>query len=70
MERRPASERTRERLKAVMGGTSVSGSGSSELVRLAARLIIEEALEGEASDALGRGSYARGAAPEAGYRNG
>jgi transposase-like protein len=70
MERIPASERTRERLKALMGGTSESGSGSSDLVRLAARLIIEEALEGEAADALGRGYYARGAAPEAGYRNG
>jgi hypothetical protein len=33
---------------------------SSELVRLAARLVIEEALEGEAADALGRGYYARG----------
>ena len=39
-------------------------------MRLAARLIIEEALEGEARDALGRGYYARGAAPGAGYRNG
>jgi transposase-like protein len=39
-------------------------------VRLAARLIIEDALDGEAADALGRGHYARGAAPEPGYRNG
>ena len=39
-------------------------------MRLAARLIIEEALEGEARDALGRHYYARGAAPGAGYRNG
>ena len=39
-------------------------------MRLAARLIIEEALEGEARDVLGRGYYARGAAPGAGYRNG
>jgi glycine betaine/proline transport system permease protein len=36
------------------------------LVRLAARLIIEEALEGEAEDALGRGHYARGAATASG----
>jgi hypothetical protein len=36
------------------------GDGRSELVRLAARLIIEEALEGEASDALGCDYYARG----------
>ena len=69
MERIPASERTREKLKAVIEGTG-EGGGTSELVRLAARLIIEEALEGEARDAVGREYYARGAAPGAGYRNG
>src|SRR6516162_8533851 len=62
MERIPASERTREKLKAVIEGTE-KGAGASELVRLAARLIIEEALEGEARDVLGREYYARGAAP-------
>ena len=70
MERIPASERTRENLKALMRGHSEIADGRSELVRLAARLIIEEALEGEARDALGRDYYARGAAPGAGYRNG
>ena len=70
MERIPASERTRERLKALMEGRAEATDERSELVRLAARLIIEEALEGEASDALGRDYYARGAAPGAGYRNG
>jgi len=70
MERIPASERTRERLKALMDGTGESSGGSSDLVRLAARLIIEEALEGEAKDAIGRDYYARGAVPGAGYRNG
>jgi putative transposase len=70
MARIPASDRTREKLKAVMEGRSDASSERSELVRLAARLIIEEALEGEASDALGRGYYARGAAPGGGYRNG
>ena len=69
MERIPASERTREKLKAVIEGCG-EGGGTSELVGLAARLIIEEALEGEARDALGRDYYARGAAPGAGYRNG
>src|SRR3954470_18883730 len=69
MERIPASERTREKLKAVIEGTS-EGGGTSELVRLAARLIIEEALEGEARDALGREYYARGTAPGTGYRRG
>jgi putative transposase len=70
MERIPASERTREKLRALMEGRSEVEDGRSELVRLAARLIIEEALEGEAKDALGRDYYARGATPGAGYRNG
>lgn len=69
MERIPASERTSEQLKALMEGRS-EAAGGSELVRLAARLIIEEALEGEAADALGRDYYVHGAAPGAGYRNG
>lgn len=69
MDRIPASERTREKLKTLMTGSQVA-DGRSELIRLAARLIIEEALEGEARDALGREYYARGAAPGAGYRNG
>jgi hypothetical protein len=59
MERIPASERTCEKLKAVIEGSSEDG-GSPELVRLAARLIIEEGLEGEARDALGREYYTRG----------
>ena len=42
------------------------GNGRSELVRLAARLIIEEALEGEARDALGRDSKAGAAGGSAG----
>jgi mutator family transposase len=70
MERIPASERTREKLKALMGGDGETMDARSELVRLAARLIIEEALESEASDALGRGYYARSATPGSGYRNG
>jgi transposase-like protein len=70
MDRIPASERTREKLKALMEGRSEAEDGRSELVRLAARLIIEEALEAEARDALGRGYYARGAMPGTGYRNG
>ena len=70
MERISASDRTRERLKALMDGQGEPGDGRSELVRLAARLVIEEALDGEAEDALGRGYYARGAVPGSGYRNG
>ena len=70
MERIPASERTREKLRVLMEGRSEVGDGRWELVRLAARLVIEEALEGEARDALGRDYYTRGATPGAGYCNG
>ena len=70
MERIPASARTREKLKQLMDGGGESGDAGSQLMRLAARLIVEEALEGEATDAVGRDYYARGAAPGAGYRNG
>lgn len=61
MERIPASERTREALKALMDGRSEATDARSELVRLAARLIVEEGLEGEATDAVGRGYYEHGA---------
>ena len=70
MKRIPASERTREKLKALMEGRAEATEERSELVRLAARLIIEEALDGEATDTLGRDYYAHGAAPGSGYRNG
>jgi putative transposase len=46
-----------------------ASTGRSGLVRQAARLIVEEALEAEAGEVLGRGYYAHGAA-ERGYRNG
>jgi len=65
-----AAGREAERLKALMEGHGEKADLRSELVRLAARLIVEEGLEGEAADALGREYYVRGAAPGAGYRNG
>jgi hypothetical protein len=52
MERIAASERTREKLKSLMEGLSEEAGGSA-LVRRAARLIIEEALEAEAKNAVG-----------------
>ena len=54
----------------MMNGDLGTGDGRSELVRLALRLIVEEALEGEVSDALGRERYERGEGEKAGYRNG
>jgi len=45
-------------------------AGRSDLVRLALRLIVEEAFEGEVADVLGRERYARGDGEKSGYRNG
>ena len=66
----PASVRTREALAALIEGRLASPAGRSELVELATRLIVEEALEGEVRDALDRGYYERGDAPSQGHRNG
>jgi transposase-like protein len=70
MERVSAPERTREALCALMNGELGTAVGRSELVRLALRLIVEEALEGEVADALGRERYERSEGETAGYRNG
>jgi hypothetical protein len=48
--RLPASQRTREELSAVIEGRLRTASATDELVRLATRLIVEEALEGEAGE--------------------
>ncbi|MDS4030548.1 MAG: transposase [Candidatus Contendobacter sp.] len=60
----PASDRTRKRIADVLSGDF----DQSALLRNAVRLIIEEALEAEVTDVLGRGDYERG--EPAGYRNG
>ena len=70
MERLSAPERTREELRALMNGELGTAARRGDLVRLALRLIVEEALEGEVSDALGRKRYERGEDGKAGYRNG
>lgn len=70
MERLSAPERTREELRALMNGDLGTAAGRGDLVRLALRLIVEEALESEVADALGRERYARGEGEKAGYRNG
>ena len=70
MERLSAPERTREELRALMNGELGTAAGRSDLVRLALRLIVEEALESEVSDVLGRERYERGEGEKAGYRNG
>ena len=49
----PASQRTREGLTSLIEGRLSTSSAKDELVRLATRLIVEEALEGEAAMRLG-----------------
>jgi putative transposase len=62
----PASMRTRQSLSDLIEGRLASPDGRAELVKLATRLIVEEALEGEAGDAVGREYYAHGAEPGCG----
>jgi transposase-like protein len=70
MERVSASERTREELRGLIDGRLGTAASRSDLVRLALRLIVEEALDAEATDALGRERYERAGGAGSGYRNG
>ena len=69
-ERVPASERTRQRIEELLANGVGEGSDvRSELVRLGVRKLVEEALEGEVEDELGRAYYRRGGSGErGGYR--
>jgi putative transposase len=60
------SEVTRKRIAELMN----EGFEASELMRTGMRLLIEEALEAEVDETLGRGRYERLSAPAQGYRNG
>jgi|TARA_B100000315_G_scaffold236205_1_gene251780 transposase-like protein len=60
---------TRQQLSDLIEGRLSSLAGRAELVNLATRLIVEEALEGEAADAVGRDYYQHGRS-DGGYRNG
>ena len=70
MKRISAPEQTRERLRALMDGRLETAPDRSSLILLAAQLILEEALEGEVSDVLGRERYERAPGEAQGYRNG
>ena len=70
MKRVSAPERTRERLRALIDGRLGTAPDRSNLVLLAAQLILEETLEGEVRDRLGRERYERADGEPAGYRNG
>src|SRR3954462_5082803 len=66
------SEQKAQELRAMLGGESEAQSGEellSTLVRLSTERVLQEALEHEQAEALGRGRYeARG--EKLGYRNG
>jgi len=69
-ERIPASTQTHQRLTELLERGVADGDARAELIKLAVRKIVEEALEAEVTDALGREYYANGATPGRGYRNG
>jgi putative transposase len=66
----PASERTSQKLSELLTEGVADGDARAELLKLAVRKIVEEALEAEVAEAVGRGYYEAGATPGAGYRNG
>jgi transposase-like protein len=66
----PASQRRREELTSLIEGRLSTGSAKDALIKLATRLIVKEALEGEASDTVRREYHEHGAQPGQGYRNG
>ena len=66
----PASERTSQKLNELLTQGVAEGDARSEQIKLAVRKIVEEALEAEVAEAVGRSYYENGAAPGAGYRNG
>jgi transposase-like protein len=66
----PASERTSQKLSELLTEGVADGDARAELLKLAVRKIVEEALEAEVAEVVGRGYYESGAAPGAGYRNG
>ena len=69
MKRVSAPERTRERLRALMDGRLGTAPERSNLVLLAAHLILEKALEGGLRDEIGRDRYERSGGEPSGYRN-
>jgi len=64
----PASMRSRQQLSDLIEGRLSSADGRAELIRLATRLIVEEALEAESADAVGREYSEHGGGGA--YRNG
>ena len=65
----PSSQRTSQKIRDLIHELE-GGEGLERLLQLAMRKIIEEALEAEVSDVLGRSHYERRREGQSGYRNG
>lgn len=71
MEKIPPSEKLRKELREMTNSAHGTQFSVSDLVRKAATLIMQEMMEGEVSDFLGRGHYERGnEESKKGYRSG
>jgi transposase-like protein len=67
----PPSEEVRQQLRAFLReGLQTSEQPTSDLLRLAAQVVVQEMLEQEVTDFLGRERYERRSGNERGYRNG
>jgi hypothetical protein len=53
----PASERTSQKLDELLTQGVADGDARAELLKVAVRKIVEEALEAEVAEAVGRGYY-------------
>src|SRR5437773_12525434 len=65
----PASRQTAERIEDLLAGGG-DHDVRSDLIRLGVRKLVEEVLEAEVEDRLGRAYYHRGDGESPGYRNG
>ena len=70
MKRIPASEKMRKELEALLEGVNSKEFLLSEILRKGATIILQELLEQEVTEFLGRGHYERQKGEHTGYRNG
>ena len=70
MKKIPASERMRKELEALLEGVNSKEFLLSEILRKGATIILQELLEQEVTEFLGRGHYERQKGEHTGYRNG
>lgn len=70
MERIPASRKIRKELGELLNGVHTGGSIVSDIVKKSAALVLQELMEQEVTDFLGRDQYQRSKEKRQGYRNG